>query len=428
MKLRRFCSIVLSMMLLCSSVFTSTAAEEKESKLIALTFDDGPNTHTTPQVLDLLAQYDAHASFFLIGDRINEESAAVAKRAYEMGCEINSHSRTHPDMTQLTAEQIKEEMAYTEEKIISITGERPKFFRPPYLNVNQTMYDAIDIPFITGYSTGDSNQEKTAQDVTDAALTYAKDGAIILMHDFWGNDKTVEALKTILPTLKEQGYEFVTLTELFEKKERTPEHGVCYLEVQKHPCKDFNESQQLFSGSVSGNKDWDGWNKEILLDGAMLDAMTSPFTIEVEYESEQPPVIVLHRWKSSEDSFWVPVKPAYYDTKNACFRSEDLHAVAAQYGFPYSEMTRIMVRTYITEMTITKVTLFQQTQSPAVLLGDVNADGKVEVTDAIALQKWLLVVNTHLASAENADISGDGKLNAYDLALLKRTIIGGKQK
>jgi len=401
---------------------------ETDTKLIALTFDDGPNTYTTPKVLDLLEEYDAHASFFLIGDKINAESAAVAKRAYDMGCELNSHSKTHSYMTEMTAEQIQEEMDYVDEYIYSITGDHPKFFRPPYLKVNQTMYDAIDIPFITGYSSGDSAADKTAKDVTDTVLAAAKDGAIILMHDFYGNDKTVEALETILPALQTQGYEFVTLTELFERTERTPEHGVCYTEVRRHPCKGYEVTEQLYSGSVSGNKDWDGWNKEILLDGAMLDSLTDPFTIEVEYESEQPPVIVLHRWKSKEDTFWVPVKPAYYDTKKACFLSDDLHAVAQQYGYPYSDMTRIMVRTFITDMTITNVTLLQKPHSPATAAGDVNLDGKFDVLDVITLQKWLLGMDTELKSSKNADMTMDSQLNAFDLAIIKRKLIGGKER
>ncbi|MBR4101682.1 MAG: polysaccharide deacetylase family protein [Oscillospiraceae bacterium] len=429
MKIRYLCSILFSGILLGSGILPAfPAAGQTDSKLIALTFDDGPNTYTTPKVLDLLEEYDAHASFFLIGDKISEESAAAARRAYEMGCEINSHSRTHSNMTELTPEEIKAEMEYTEELIISITGERPKFFRPPYLSVNQTMYDTIDLPFITGYSSGDSNQEKTAQDVADAVLSAAKDGAIILMHDFYGNDKTVEALKTILPTLASEGYEFVTLTELFERTERTPEHGTCYMEVRRHPCKEYTAAQQLYTGSASGDKDWEGWNKEILLDGAMLDSLNDPFTIEVEYESEQPPVIVLHQWKSKEEGFWIPVKPAYYDTKKACFLSEDLHAVAEEYGVPYSDMTRIMVRTFITEMTITKVTLLQKPLSTATLPGDVNLDGLLDVTDAIALQKWLLGQKIHLESSENADICKDGKINAFDLAMLKKTLIGGNEE
>jgi peptidoglycan/xylan/chitin deacetylase (PgdA/CDA1 family) len=78
-------------------------AAERDKKLIALTFDDGPNTTTTNDVLDLLAEYDAKASFFLIGDNINSASAASVRRAYDMGMEIDNHSKTHANMSKMTA-------------------------------------------------------------------------------------------------------------------------------------------------------------------------------------------------------------------------------------------------------------------------------------------------------------------------------------
>ena len=71
---------------------------------IALTFDDGPNTTITPQVLDLLQEYDIPGTFFLIGKNITPESAKIARRALEMGCEIENHSVTHSHMNQMTAE------------------------------------------------------------------------------------------------------------------------------------------------------------------------------------------------------------------------------------------------------------------------------------------------------------------------------------
>ena len=104
------------------------------AKYIALTFDDGPNTVTTPIVLDVLEKHSAVGTFFLVGNNINEESAKVVKRAVEMGCEIENHSRTHTAFPQLTAEEMTAEIDFTTEKIIGITGRAPKFFRPPYLS------------------------------------------------------------------------------------------------------------------------------------------------------------------------------------------------------------------------------------------------------------------------------------------------------
>ena len=100
-----------------------------ENKYIALTFDDGPNTVTTPQVLEMLKKHNVTGSFFLVGNNINEESAKVARECFEYGCEICNHSRTHSAMPQQTSEEIKAEIEYTNSKIKQITGGiAPKFF------------------------------------------------------------------------------------------------------------------------------------------------------------------------------------------------------------------------------------------------------------------------------------------------------------
>lgn len=187
-------------------------------KVIALTFDDGPNTDTTPLVLDKLEEHGIVASFFVIGNNITDESAEVMKRAYSMGCDIENHSQSHPDMTKMTAEEIKAEIDFTSDKVEEAVGERPQFFRPPYIAVNQTMFDAVDMPFICGYGAEDYNNAVGVEERVEKVLAQAKDGGIILLHDMNGNVQTVAALDKIIPALKEQGYEFVTITELFHAK------------------------------------------------------------------------------------------------------------------------------------------------------------------------------------------------------------------
>ena len=143
-----------------------------EKKFVALTFDDGPTPGITDQVLDVLKENDIVASFFLINDR-----------------------------------EILDEVSYTTEQIVRITGEKPEFFRPPYISYNQKMYDLIDLTFICGYGCEDWEPSVTAKERADRILRDAKPGFIILLHDMEGNTQTVEAIKTIIPALKEQGYE-----------------------------------------------------------------------------------------------------------------------------------------------------------------------------------------------------------------------------
>jgi len=149
-----------------------------DTKYIALTFDDGPNTVTTPQVLDMLKKHNVPASFFLVGNNINEESAKVARECFEYGCEICNHSRTHSAMPQQTSEEIKAEIEYTNEKIKQITGGiAPKFFRPPYISVNKDMIENIDMPFIAGYGANDWVEKYTAEHRAKLVIRQARDGA-----------------------------------------------------------------------------------------------------------------------------------------------------------------------------------------------------------------------------------------------------------
>ena len=108
-----------------SEVTQMTNEQITEKKYIALTFDDGPNTTTTNEVLDVLEQYGIKGSFFLIGTNINSESEKSVKRAYDMGCDIGNHSKSHPYMNELSVDEIKAEIEYVDDYIFKITGEKP---------------------------------------------------------------------------------------------------------------------------------------------------------------------------------------------------------------------------------------------------------------------------------------------------------------
>jgi len=199
--------------------------------LIALTFDDGPNTVITPRVLDLLEEYGIVATFFLIAQNITPESAAVVRRAKAMGCDIENHSVTHGFMDKMTAEEIRGEVQACTDRIVEITGEAPKFFRPPFIAVNQTLYDNADLTFICGMGCEDWVPEVSAQERARRVLANAADGQIVLLHDMQWNVNTVEALKTIIPELKKRGYEFATVAQLFERKNVTPRRNWLYSNV-----------------------------------------------------------------------------------------------------------------------------------------------------------------------------------------------------
>ena len=200
-------------------------------KICALTFDDGPNTLTTVQVLDKLEKYSVTASFFIVGNNINSDTETVVKRAHSMGYEINNHSLTHTAMPQLSPEEIAAEINRTSEKILRITGQLPKFFRPPYIAVNNVMLNIIDLPFIAGIDAKDWEDSVSSDERAETIINTVTDGSIILLHDMYGNGKTVSALDKIISTLLKNGYSFVTMTELFNIKGITPQKGIIYSNV-----------------------------------------------------------------------------------------------------------------------------------------------------------------------------------------------------
>ncbi|MBP5701305.1 MAG: polysaccharide deacetylase family protein [Lachnospiraceae bacterium] len=186
-----------------------------DKKIIALTFDDGPSDTTSMKVLSKLKQYGVPGSFFLIGQNITPEREYIVKEELAYGCDIENHSLTHSDMTTLDAETIRAEIEETSRRIIAITGKEPDFFRPPFILFNDTMFENIPYIFIGGLPCNDWEPEVTAEERARKVLDGARDNMLVLLHDSEGNDNTVEALDIIIPELKNRGFEFVTLTELF---------------------------------------------------------------------------------------------------------------------------------------------------------------------------------------------------------------------
>ena len=202
-------------------------------KLVALTFDDGPTIGITDQVLDVLQENEVVASFFLIGQQITDETRYLVKRAYDMGCSIENHSKTNQSMQKQSRQEIVEEIQYTSDLIEEITGEKPEFFRPPYIDYDQKMYDLIDLGFICGYGCEDWVPSVTVKERVDRVLHDANPGFIVLLHDMSDNTNTVEAIKIIIPELKKQGYEFVTIRELFQMSGVKPQKNVIFMGVNE---------------------------------------------------------------------------------------------------------------------------------------------------------------------------------------------------
>lgn len=206
-----------------------TSAVNKR-RLAALSFDDGPS-NITGDVLDRLEKYGVAATFFLVGNNINDSTSELVKRAHEMNCEIGNHSKTHGCMTEMSAAEITAEIDYTSKEIRRLTGASPVLFRPPYIAVNQLMKSCTELVFIAGCGCSDWEDSVSAQERADRIFAQIDHGGIILMHDAQDNVKTVEALDILIPKLQNQGYRLVTVSQLFEECGVEPDRSKVYTNV-----------------------------------------------------------------------------------------------------------------------------------------------------------------------------------------------------
>ncbi len=198
-------------------------------KIIALSFDDGPTAELTETINDLVESSGIAATYFVVGQNITQETEPFLRRAHDIGIEINNHSFSHSYMDRMEPFAVRSEVKRTSDLIFNCTGEYPKFFRPPYIAVSESMYESVGLPFICGIGCNDWDPSVSVDDrVFFLASGEIPDGSIILLHDQPENAATPEALRIAIPRMRELGYEFVTLSELFRAKGIVPEAGRMY--------------------------------------------------------------------------------------------------------------------------------------------------------------------------------------------------------
>ena len=195
------------------------SGKETGDMRIALTFDDGPCEKYDPEILDLLDKYGVRATFFLVGENIEREPLS-AKRIADRGHEIGNHTYSHKKLGKLTASELSGEIARTKSLIERVCGCTPTLFRPPEGYVSELVSGAASSGGYTlvlwSIDTLDW-QGRSAKDIVDTVMKEAKDGAIILCHDYiWRKSETAKAINEFIPRLQSMGYKFVTVSELLE--------------------------------------------------------------------------------------------------------------------------------------------------------------------------------------------------------------------
>lgn len=185
---------------------------DKNKKMVALTYDDGPSIYT-PRILKTLKENNSVATFFVVGNRVPMYSDTV-KKAYGMGCEIGNHTYEHKILTRTDAAGIREQVSKTNAAVKNITGTDPIVMRPPGGCVNDTVKSQTGMPMILWSIDTLDWRTRNAASTKTAVLDHVKDGDIVLMHDLY--EATANASTTIIPTLVERGYQLVTVSELAE--------------------------------------------------------------------------------------------------------------------------------------------------------------------------------------------------------------------
>lgn len=194
---------------------------QKKSKIdcsrepcVAITFDDGPSTHTS-KLLDILKAHDVKATFFVLG-----KSARVQKntllRTYREGHQIGNHSWDHKDLQKLSDVQIDEQIGRTNEVIAEITGEGVRVLRPPYGSFNEIVKSKANMPIILWNLDPMDWKDRHAETVAER-MSEAQVNGIVLAHDI--HKSTVEAIPAVITNLKAKGYHLVTIDNLFSDQE-----------------------------------------------------------------------------------------------------------------------------------------------------------------------------------------------------------------
>jgi len=194
-------------------------------KCIALTFDDGPWPYT-PALLDTLKKHKAKATFFVLGRKVANRMA-LTRRIQREGHEIGNHTWDHPILTELSDEQIVDEITSTQEIIHQATGKYPTMMRPPSGAVDERVsahMAELGLPIIKWHVQTLDFKARDVKVIRDRVLRGAKRNSIVLLHDIV--PETVKAMPQVLTQLKKKGYRFVTVSRLLQG--RMPKPGRVY--------------------------------------------------------------------------------------------------------------------------------------------------------------------------------------------------------
>lgn len=210
-----------------------TADIDPKKKMVALTYDDGPGRYTE-DILKCLKNNQAKATFYVIGCNIDSYKNVLIE-ADKMGCEIGNHTYNHPNLMKRSDEVIKKEMYDTDAKIEKLTGHSAVTMRPPGGSIDNRVERIIEKPIILwSIDTRDWEHRNSGRTIR-TVMSNVQDGDIILMHDIYATTK--DASLVLIPQLRREGYQLVTVSELAQYRGCTLEQGKVYRNFRKKKSK-----------------------------------------------------------------------------------------------------------------------------------------------------------------------------------------------
>jgi len=198
------------------------ARVETEDRVVALTFDDGPDPMHTPRVLDVLDQQQVKANFFMMGRSV-ERYPAVAREVLRRGHEIGNHSYSHPKLVLMSPRCVRDEIERTDKLLRDIGVSGVIHFRPPHASKFIVLpYVLVQMKKLSvlGDVSPDEWKRRSAAVMTESILRQVRPGSIIGLHDPMGAE-TLRTLQNILPALAAQGYRFETVSALVRRRRQS---------------------------------------------------------------------------------------------------------------------------------------------------------------------------------------------------------------
>ena len=191
-------------------------ALDRTRPMVALTYDDGPHAVYTDQILDILEEHGAVATFFEVAQNLSKAPEAV-RRAADLGCEIGSHSYRHANLGKMDEAAQQADQAAADALFQQVLGTVPTLLRPPYGSMNKALKTTCGRSIVTWSIDPEDWLCRDADTVVKRIQAEKSlDGQVILLHSIY--DSTVEATRTLVPWLLEQGYQLVTVSELIENR------------------------------------------------------------------------------------------------------------------------------------------------------------------------------------------------------------------